>query len=166
MSEAQRLIVNASPLVFLGNAGRLELLRELGGGRIEVPAVVLREVTESKHRDRASTAVAAASWIAPHDEARVPLSVARWNLDVGEEQVVAAAIAAGDARVVLDDLAGRKCALAHQLDVIGTLGVAVAAYRRGLIDDVEALLGELRQGGMWLSPSVIANVLALVRASE
>ena len=92
MSDA--LIVNASPLVFLGNAGRLDLLRELGDGRVWVPAVVLDEVTRSRHRDRASVDVAGASWISPLDTVEVPGSVARWDLDAREEQVIAAELRA------------------------------------------------------------------------
>jgi predicted nucleic acid-binding protein len=51
---AEILVVNASPLVFLGNAGRLELLRLLDAGRILVPQKVFEEVTVSRHADRAS----------------------------------------------------------------------------------------------------------------
>lgn len=38
------LIVNASPLIFLGNAGRIDLLRSTGAGRVIVPEPVFDEV--------------------------------------------------------------------------------------------------------------------------
>jgi len=113
-------IVNASPLVFLGNAGRLDLLQSLGGGRIAVPSVVAREVTETHHHDRARAVVAAATWIERIEPVDVPESVVRWGLDRGEAQVVAMGLANPGALLVIDDLAGRKCAIAHRLDVIGT----------------------------------------------
>jgi predicted nucleic acid-binding protein len=37
------LIVNASPLIFLGNAGRIDLLRSTGAGRVIVPEPVFDE---------------------------------------------------------------------------------------------------------------------------
>ena len=160
------LVVNASPLVFLGNAGRLELLRELGGGRIAVPSVVLQEVISSSHRDRASSAVEAATWIEAIQPLEIPTALARWGLDPGEEQVIAAGLATPRVRLVVDDLAGRKCALAHRLELIGTLGVVVAAHRRGLVDDPARVLAELETAGMWLSPSVIARALAIAKATS
>jgi len=73
--------------------------------------------------------------------------------------VIATALHEPGARVVIDDLNGRKCALAHELDVVGTLGVVIAAHRQGRIDDPRAVLLELRTAGMWLSDAVIARVL-------
>lgn len=158
-------IVNASPLVFLGNAGRLELLRDVSGGRIVVPAAVVREVTRSAHCDRASRAVEAASWIERATPASLPPSVVAWDLGAGESEVIALATERGSTRVVIDDLAARKCGLSHGLDVIGTIGVVVAAHRKGLIADPAAVFSELRAAGMWLADSVIARALALARST-
>jgi hypothetical protein len=47
------LVVNASPLIFLGNAGRLDLLRVIGASRVVVPQSVFDEVT--KHAARGSS---------------------------------------------------------------------------------------------------------------
>ena len=49
------LVVNASPLIFLGNADRIELLRSVGVGRVVVPEPVHTEVVETKHADRAGS---------------------------------------------------------------------------------------------------------------
>lgn len=163
---SERLIVNASPLIFLGNGGRLELLRDLGGGGIAVPSTVLREVVSSSHADRASVAVKSAAWIEALDDADTPASVALWGLDAGEAQVVATGLASGTARLVIDDLAGRKCALSHGLKVMGTLGVIVAAYRGGLIDDPARVFAELRDSGMWISSRVLERAFSLSRLSE
>ncbi|MBI2378665.1 MAG: hypothetical protein HYV07_32015 [Deltaproteobacteria bacterium] len=47
---SERLVVNASPLIFLGNAGRLELLRHLDAAEVIVPSPVFEEVTTSSRR--------------------------------------------------------------------------------------------------------------------
>jgi uncharacterized protein len=82
-------------------------------------------------------------------------------LGPGESAVIALALEIGGARTVMDDLNGRKCALSSGLDVMGTLGVVVAAYRRGRIENPRQVLLDLRAAGMWLSDAVIANALRL-----
>ncbi len=57
------MVVNASPLVFLGNAGRMDLLRAIGAVRVIVPHAVLAEVTATQHTDLAARSVAEAGWI-------------------------------------------------------------------------------------------------------
>jgi hypothetical protein len=57
----ETLVINASPLIFLGNAGQLELLRAGGASRFVVPPSVLDEVTTSRHTDRAAQSIARAS---------------------------------------------------------------------------------------------------------
>jgi len=141
----------------------LELLREVSGGRVIVPAAVFREVTASSHCDRASRAVEAATWIERADARSLPQSVVEWDLGAGESEVIALAIERRSTRVVIDDLAGRKCGLSHGLDVIGTIGVVVAAHRKGLVADPADVLSELRAAGMWLSDSVVARALALAQ---
>jgi len=152
------VIVNASPLIFLGNAGRLELLRSLGE-HILVPESVHREVTTSEHSDRAASEVRIATWLTPVVVASVPQTIHAWDLGPGESEVIALGLERRNARMVIDDLAGRKCAAAHELDVIGTLGVVIAAYKRKEIEDPAAILDELREAGMWLSDRVIATAL-------
>ncbi len=159
MSEA--LIVNASPLVFLGKAGSLELLRGIGLGRVIVPAAVVEEVVASGHSDRAGSALAAADWIERPARAAIPTGVVEWDLGAGESEVIALALATPGARAVIDDLAARRCARALGVEVIGTLGVVIAASRRGLVTDPRHAIEELRAAGMWLSDAVIARALKL-----
>jgi predicted nucleic acid-binding protein len=56
---ADRAVVNASPLVVLSRAGRLELLR-LVGDRIVIPQAVVEEV--KGHSDEAARALEDGSW--------------------------------------------------------------------------------------------------------
>ena len=159
-------IVNASPLVFLGNAGRLELLRAVGTSRIVVPQAVFDEVTSSKHCDRASASVKEAKWLERSAVSAIPTSVGAWDLGSGESEVIAIGLLNRHARLVIDDLAGRKCGLSHGLDVIGTLGVVIAAHRRGMVEDPAAVFAELRAAGMWLSDALLARVLKQATGSE
>lgn len=155
------LVVNASPLIFLGNVDRLDLLHTIGAGRIVVPDPVFDEVISGGHADKAANALARATWLEKRPAPPIPESVAAWDLGPGESSVIAIALQEADARVVVDDLNGRKCGLAHGLGVIGTVGVVVTAYRRGRVADPRAVLQELRGAGMWLSDAVITRALRI-----
>jgi predicted nucleic acid-binding protein len=66
--------------------------------------------------------------------------------------------------VVLDDRAGRRCAEAHGLRVLGTLGVVVLAKRIGRIAAARPIIEELRRAGLYVKDDVIVD--ALRRAGE
>ena len=155
------LVVHASPLIFLGNAGRIDLLRATGASRIIVPESVVDEVMSGGHADAAARAIAKADWLEKGRPPEVPASVVSWDLGAGESSVIATALQLPGAYAVIDDLNGRKCGLTLGVGVIGTLGVIVAAHRRRALTDPRAVLLELRSAGMWLSDAVIARALRI-----
>lgn len=63
---------------------------------------------------------------------------------------------------VLDDLQGRRCALALGIPLLGTLGVVLAARRRGLAPAARPILEALVAHGMYLSAPIVEQALALV----
>jgi predicted nucleic acid-binding protein len=97
------LIVNASPLIFLGNAGRIDLLRDTGADRIIVPEPVFDEVIAGGHTDKAATAVSEAAWLERRSSPAIPESVLAWDLGAGESSVIATALQIPGAHVVIDD---------------------------------------------------------------
>lgn len=154
-----RLVVNESPLIFLGNAARLDLLRMTGRIRVLVPDRVAAEIECADPSDPARSAFQRAEWIERCESPTVPPSVADWDLGAGESAVLATALREPHAWAVIDDLQGRKCARAHGLVVIGTVGLVLAAHRRGEVPDPRGLLLQLRDAGMWLSDRVIERAL-------
>jgi predicted nucleic acid-binding protein len=80
------LVVNASPLIFLGNAGRIDLLRATGAGRIIVPEPVFDEVISGGHADAAARAISEAAWLEKGPAPDIPASVVAWDLGAGESR--------------------------------------------------------------------------------
>jgi predicted nucleic acid-binding protein len=78
------LIVNASPLIFLGNAGRIDLLRTTGADRVIVPEPVFDEVISGGYTDKAARAISEAEWIEKRPSPPIPESVIAWDLGAGE----------------------------------------------------------------------------------
>lgn len=66
-------------------------------------------------------------------------------------------------KLLIDDRRGRKVAKINQIDVIGSLGILLAAKAKGLVPDVAPLLGQIEQSDVYLSPDLIATVLKLAR---
>jgi predicted nucleic acid-binding protein len=159
MAEAS--VVNASPLIFLARGGHLDLLRSFGG-EVLIPGVVAEEIRRRGPTDLTARALESRDWLVELPELPLPPAVLSWALGPGESAVIAEALRRRDARVVIDDLAGRKCAAAFGLRVAGTLGIVLRARRLGLIPAARPVLEDLVAGGMYLSRSVLDRSLAAV----
>lgn len=157
----EALAVNTSPLIFLAKANRLSLLRA-EGLPVHVPRPVVDEIGRFGAGDRVAQALADSPWLQVVDSPPLPPSVLAWDLGAGESSVIAWALGCPGVGVVMDDLEGRLCARAHRLVVRGTLGVVVAAKRRGEIASARALMQELRAAGMYLADAVLDRALAEV----
>jgi predicted nucleic acid-binding protein len=64
--------------------------------------------------------------------------------------------------VIIDDLAGRRCALSNNVPVRGTLGLVLLAKQKGFIPAARPLMEDLIRGGLYLSRHVLDSALARV----
>lgn len=157
---ADVVAVNSSPLILLAKAGHLGLLR-LAAATVVVPEAVRLEVSAYRD-DAAARALSTLPWLLPAPPVAVPEVVQLWDLGPGETAVLAYALTVPGCEVILDDLAGRRCASSLSLPVRGTLGLALVAKQRGLVTSARAVVDDLRSAGMYLSPGVVQHALALV----
>lgn len=160
MTSSQKVVVNSTPIIMLGNAGRIELLQDLFD-LILVPEAVIREVMSKN--DRASRYLARRhSWIhVMKPRATDEISLMPAKLHAGEIEVMLLARQVDADLVVMDDNAARRTAEFLSMNVTGTLGVLITAKSRGLIDAVAPCLDEMRRTGFRVSDAVVANVLDL-----
>jgi predicted nucleic acid-binding protein len=84
-----------------------------------------------------------------------------WDLGLGESQVIAHCIG-GSRWAVLDDRAARRAAAAHNVPVIGTLGIVLRSKQKRLIESARPLVSELVAAGMFLDDEFANRVLASV----
>lgn len=152
-------VANASPLILLGRIGRLDLMERLAP-EIIVPDAVITEIRAGEVKD--ATAITALRWAESRrvTDAIVPASVERWDLGSGESQVIAHGLA-GARWVVLDDLAARRCATAHGITVIGTLGIVLRSKQRGSIDRAKPWITKLMDVGMFVDRDLLDRVLSI-----
>jgi predicted nucleic acid-binding protein len=155
-------VVNSSPLIHLGDIGRIDLLQILFDV-VETPAAVVEEIRAKGDDDPAARAIAQAAWlsIVRTPEASAPLLA--WDLGAGETAVLAQALTLPGTEAIIDDLSARRCAKAFGVPVCGTLGLVLRAARKGRVHDPVGILNQLRSAGMWLDPGLFEQVLSLAR---
>ena len=154
-------VVNASPLILLARANRLELLASQSS-RIHVPGPVAEELQARSEDDPAVRALRTREWLEVVESPPIPDRIRAWDLGAGESSVLACCLARKDPLAIIDDLAGRRCAEALGVRVRGTLGLVLRAKREGRIPSARRELETLRLAGMYLSAKVVKRALALV----
>jgi uncharacterized protein len=154
------VICNTSPLQYLHQIGRLELLPQLVS-RVTVPTAVAQELAEGRRRGLDLPIPEALPWVdlcAPTSE-RVVRLVA--DLGPGETGVLLLALERTDPVVILDDALARRHAEVLGIPLTGTLGILLDAKRRGLVPAVTPLVDDLQHLGFRLSEATRSAVLRM-----
>ena len=151
------IVPDAGPLIYLGGAGHLELLRTLYA-EVVVPRIVVDEIVIAGAGLTGAREVAAATWIRVEEVAPDPDLLGL--LDPGE----AAAIPLADrlhATLLVDDADARTVATQRGIPVIGTLGVLVAAKRRQLLSEIAPVIAHMESRGIFVSTRLREEVLRI-----
>jgi predicted nucleic acid-binding protein len=154
------VVSDSGPIIHLSMIGRTELIHHLFG-QVLVPGAVYREVVEAGAGLPGSSELPAASWAIvaePNPSTRLA-KLLEGDLDPGEIAAILLALEREAGHLLVDDLAARQAATRLGLSVIGTLGILLAAKKRGLVDAVGPLVHALKQQGFWISSSLEAAVL-------
>ncbi len=131
--SSQPVVSNSSPLIAFEQIDRPELLHELVGP-LFIPAAVSHEIAP----------MVAPDWIEVRALTQpVGPRVLRASLGAGESEAISLAIEVEARLLLLDDLAARRLAQGLHLPIIGTLGLLLAAKRKGLLEAVKPCLDQL-----------------------
>jgi predicted nucleic acid-binding protein len=150
-----RAVVNAGPLVALSLAGHLELLPLLFKD-VLIPRAVYREVAIDGLGRAGAAALSESVWRSRAVDAPEPDALLVAELDRGEAEVIALANASQPCLAVIDEKRGRRIASrVYGLQIKGTAGLLVEAFRRGLIQDLRSTLHDLRRDGYYLADPII-----------
>jgi predicted nucleic acid-binding protein len=150
----EAVVADSGPLIALAIGGCLHLLRDLYG-KVLVPDAVWHEVTEAGQGKAGAAEIAAAAWLERTRLGRSPDPLLRAELGPGEAEAITLAAERKGLLVVDERQARRIAEMAYGLRVRGTVGTLVLAKRRGLAAAVRPILEKMRQGGYYLSDSLI-----------
>lgn len=150
-------VVNSTPLIALSIVGRLNLLPALLDD-VVIPASVHEEVVGEGRGRPGSAEVSEAEWLTvrrPQETSPLPAEV--MGLDQGEIDVILLAQEVEADWVLIDEKLARQIAKAVGLQVRGTLGVLLAAYRTGLLSREDSLraVRELARSSVRLSDRLV-----------
>jgi predicted nucleic acid-binding protein len=151
--------VDASPLIFLAKLDHLDLLRR-GADVVYVPRAVRAEVRAKP--DTATQAIerACQAWLSVRQVSdRQAVEIVQADLDLGEAEVIALAREIGADRVVMDDLDARRFARRLGLEMVGTVGLLLAARLRGELPSLQQEIERLETLGFRVAPSLAEAVL-------
>jgi len=147
------VVADASPLIAFHQVGQLPLLQALFTTLL-VPPAVGREIAPS---------VPTQPWIVErHPTQPLAPQVLQASLGAGESEAISLALELRADHLVVDEKAARHLAEGLGLNVIGTLGILLAAKRKGLIPAVRPQVEALLEKNFWISPRLVERALAAV----
>jgi len=143
----------------LAKLGRLELLQK-SADTICAPQAVLDEVRVRPDAATRAVEKASRSWLSVREvNNRYAVEILLAGLDLGEAEVIALAKECRADRLVLDDLDARRFARRMGLDIVGTMGLLLAARLRGEIPSVKEEIQRLQALGFRVAPALVNAVL-------
>ena len=149
-----RAVTNSTCLIALERIEKLDLLPRLFATVLAPPAV----------QDELGCALEWLQVRTPVDAGAV--AALRTQLHSGEAEAIALAMELGNVSLILDDRKARRIAAQLEQDVVGTLGVLIAAKARGPLESVGAAIESLDQAGFRMGPELRTEALQLAGESE
>jgi uncharacterized protein len=161
MPDAPRLVVvNTTPIIALSLIDRLELLHQLYVD-VLIPPAVRAEVLSGGIGRAGTVELQQAKWLREIQLQNPRSADLLVDLDRGEAEVLILALEQNAELVILDERLARRHAHRLGLSLTGTLGVLLRAKQQELLPSIREMIEELRRNDIWLSDSVIAEVLRL-----
>ena len=155
------VISDASPLIALAMVKQLDLLRALYG-EVVVPAAVYDEITAVYPAAPGASDVRNAEWIHVRPaENHLLIEALSLELDIGEAEAISLAVELDADLLLMDERRGRIVAARLGRRVVGVLGLLIEAKTACVLPLVRPILDALLvEAGFWISPELLAKVLA------
>ena len=154
------VVSDTTPISEIAKIGRLTLLRDVYQ-RVIIPQEVYDEVMAGPGSIPA--AMRSVSWIevlTVSDANKMLALHLSTRLGLGECAAITLAEEMGAERLLIDDRAGRREAMARGLPVTRTIGTLLVAKQLGIIANVRDVLDDLRAHGTRISEGLYRDALA------
>ncbi len=157
------VISDTTPLISLMKIGRLELIQQLFG-EIQIPEAVFLELVSNKRFPEESRIIQESIFIRKAkviDKGAVQLLCRSAGLDLGESEAIILSDSEGADLLLMDELKGRKVAKQMGIQIMGTVGMLMAAYKEDVLTKNEILkcVDILKYSGRHIDNKLYAQLL-------
>lgn len=150
------VVSNTTPLITLGELGLIEALRSLYT-EVWISEAVMAEYELGRASHPLRPDLTPLPWMRVRPTL-VPLQLPP-SLDAGERDAIALAHSLQASRILLDERAARAVAIRLGLTVTGSVGILLAAKRRGIIALVRPYLDKMLEQGRFISPTLSDQIV-------
>lgn len=166
MPEQKSLVINTGPILALVAAtGNLNILKDLYS-QVLVTREVKEEICFKGDNSFGMKEFLDATFLIQNDKTTHLYPYLKHSLDKGEASVIQYAINNNIQNVCIDEVAGRRLARLHDLQVTGSLGIMIKAKKSGYHIDLNVAIYNMKQRGIFLSDSLIKETLRMAGDSE
>ena len=159
----KRIVINTGPLIsIIAGLGDLKVLEKLYK-KVIVPYEVKQEMLSKEKFSDDARIFAENNWLTKMAEPVELNSFLSNSLDKGEAAVIQVAINNDIETVCIDETAGRRIAKLNNLEVTGSLGVIISAIRSGENLDIEIVIENMKENGVWISQELANEAIRLVQ---
>lgn len=152
-----KVVSNTTPIISLLKLSKLELLKELYN-EVSIPLAVFQEIEAGKNKPFYQD-LSKIGWIKIIEIQDKKALKYFLDLDLGEAEAIVLANEIAADLIVLDEKLGRFHAKHSDLKVTGTIGVLLKAKSKGLIKAIKPLLQELIDKDVWISETLMNEIL-------
>ena len=164
-----KVVSNSSPLIYLAKVSRLNLLKKVYG-KVWIPEAVFDEaITQGKIlkiTDAAILEEAVGRWIfkeriKPETDSKYAFLDENDRIGQGEKQALRLCKQLNADIFIVDDKEARRVARILKIRPMGTCGILILAFRKGLISatEVEQILGDLIEAKFRIDSTVYRLVI-------
>lgn len=152
-----------TPLISLMKTGHLDLVEQLFG-EIQIPEAVFHELISNRHFPEESKMIQESAFIKKvmvEDVKAVELLCRSTGLDLGESEAIVLSDSNGAKLLLMDEARGRKVAKQMGIQLMGTIGMLLVAYKEDRLTKEEILecVGTLRHSGRHISSKLYEQLL-------
>lgn len=158
LAMAERIVINTGPLIALARMDALDVPGQLPYEFI-CPSQVREELDEGASLGYQTITPA---WLTVIPLSASPSAVSVTVLDEGEAAVIQLALEQGLSRVSIDEVKGRRIAMALGLGVVGSLGLVARAKTLGIIPAMRPLVEKAMRDGVHYHSDLVERVLSSV----